>query len=151
MAYAVEKVESILESVFRQLEDGESLISICKQKGYPTKETIWSWVKDSPIHYARYMRARQAQADGVVDKMHEVERRVSEGTLDAGAARVMLESMRWRAAKLAPKVYGDRLDVSVQDNRISISGALQAAQARLADVVDVTPRIAQQHNSDDVQ
>jgi hypothetical protein len=76
------------------------------------------------------------------DRMEAVEEAVSAGTMDSHAARVVLDSMRWRASKLAPKVYGDRLDVQVSDTRISISGALQAAQSRLVDVVDVTPRIS---------
>jgi hypothetical protein len=74
--------------------------------------------------------------------MEAVEEAVSAGTMDSHAARVVLDSMRWRASKLAPKVYGDRLDVQVSDTRISISGALAAAQSRLVDVVDVTPRIS---------
>jgi hypothetical protein len=69
--------------------------------------------------------------------MEEVEEAVSAGTMDSHAARVVLDSMRWRASKLAPKVYGDRLDVSVTDSRISITGALAAAQSRLVDIVDV--------------
>jgi hypothetical protein len=74
--------------------------------------------------------------------MEAVEEAVSAGTMDSHAARVVLDSMRWRASKLAPKVYGDRLDVQVSDTRISISGALQAAQSRLVDVMDVTPRLS---------
>jgi hypothetical protein len=82
-----------------------------------------------------------AQADVLFDRMEAVEEAVSAGTMDSHAARVVLDSMRWRASKLAPKVYGDRLDVSVSDSRISITGALAAAQSRLVDVIDVTPRI----------
>jgi hypothetical protein len=72
------------------------------------------------------------QADTLFSEMADVEAKVQAGTMDSHAARVVLDSMRWRASKLAPKVYGDRLDVSVSDNRISISGALLAAQSRLA-------------------
>jgi hypothetical protein len=90
-----------------------------------------------------------AQADVLVGRMEAVEEAVSAGTMDSHAARVVLDSMRWRASKLAPKVYGDRLDVSVTDTRISITGALQAAQARLVDVLDVTPRLALPEAQDD--
>jgi hypothetical protein len=53
--------------------------------------------------------------------------------------QLQVDTRKWFLSKLAPKVYGDRLDVSVSDNRISISGALAAAQARLVDVIDVAP------------
>ena len=51
--------------------------------------------------------------------------------------QLQVDTRKWFLSKLAPKVYGDRLDVSVTDNRISITGALQAAQSRLVDVIDV--------------
>jgi hypothetical protein len=66
------------------------------------------------------------------------------GATDPGMVRqrqLQIDARRWVLSKLAPNKYGDRLDVSVTDTRISISGALAAAQSRLVDVVDVTPRI----------
>jgi hypothetical protein len=62
--------------------------------------------------------------------------------------QLQVDTRKWFLSKLAPKIYGDRLDVSVSDTRISISGALQAAQSRLVDVVDVTPRLAQSDAQD---
>jgi hypothetical protein len=65
--------------------------------------------------------------------------------------QLQVDTRKWFLSKLAPKVYGDRLDVQVSDTRISISGALAAANARLVDVIDVTPRLAHsdaQHNAD---
>jgi hypothetical protein len=45
------------------------------------------------------------------------------------------------ASKLKPKVYGDRIDVSVTDNRISVMDALKDAKQRVlsndSNVVDV--------------
>jgi hypothetical protein len=45
------------------------------------------------------------------------------------------------AAKLKPKVYGDRIDVSVTDTRISVSDALKEAKQRVltdeSNIVDV--------------
>jgi hypothetical protein len=67
------------------------------------------------------------------------------GATDPGLVRqrqLQVDTRKWFLSKLAPKIYGDRLDVQVSDTRISISGALQAAQARLVDVVDVTPRLS---------
>jgi len=108
----------------------------------PDFRTVQRWIVSDGQFAVRYARARTAQADTLFDRMEAVEEAVSAGTMDSHAARVVLDSMRWRASKLAPKVYGDRLDVQVSDTRISISGALQAAQARLVDVVDVTPRLS---------
>ncbi len=142
MAYATDEVAEIQERVITEIQTGRSLRQVCGDEGMPNFRTVQRWIVSDGSFAVRYARARTAQADTLFDRMEAVEEAVSAGTMDSHAARVVLDSMRWRASKLAPKVYGDRLDVQVSDSRISISGALAAAQARLVDVVDVTPRIS---------
>ena len=137
MAYADR--EMVIEQIMSQLETGKSLVQVCKQEHMPDRDTVSRWMRDEPGFAARYAHARAMQADTLFAEMASIEDKVTVGSMDSHAARVVLDSMRWRASKLAPKVYGDRLDVNVSDTRISISGALAAAQARLVDVIDVTP------------
>ena len=141
MAYDVDEVAEIQERVITEIQTGRSLRQVCGDEGMPNFRTVQRWIVSDGSFAVRYARARTAQADTLFDRMEAVEEAVAAGTMDSHAARVVLDSMRWRASKLAPKVYGDRLDVQVSDTRISISGALAAAQARLIDVVDVTPRL----------
>ena len=129
----------LVESLLSQIELGKSMREVCRMDGMPDHTTVIRWLRDDPILATKYARARMAQADVLFDRMEAVEEAVSAGTMDSHAARVVLDSMRWRASKLAPKVYGDRLDVQVSDTRISIKGALEAANARLAHVIDITP------------
>ena len=137
----------IMDQIMVQLETGRSLVQVCKDPVMPDRETISRWIRDEPGYAAKYAYARAMQADTLFSEMADVEAKVQAGTMDSHAARVVLDSMRWRASKLAPKVYGDRLDVSVSDNRISISGALLAAQSRLALMHDA----AQVQDVQDVQ
>ena len=150
---AYQDKNAIMDRIMAELETGRSLVQVCKDEGMPDRETVSRWMRDDPAYAAKYAYARAMQADTLFSEMADVEHKVQAGTMDSHAARVVLDSMRWRASKLAPKVYGDRLDVSVSDTRISISGALQAAQARLVDVVDVThralPGIVQDVQGDD--
>ena len=142
MAYAVTEVFEIQSVFLAQIQSGRSLRQVCGDDGMPHAATIMRWIAEDADFANKYARARMAQADVLFDRMEAVEEAVSAGTMDSHAARVVLDSMRWRASKLAPKVYGDRLDVQVSDSRISITGALAAAQMRLVDVVDATPRLA---------
>ena len=142
MSYATDEVTEIQEKVVEAIQTGRSLRQVCQDDGMPDFRTVQRWIVSDGQFAVRYARARMAQADVLFDRMEAVEEAVSAGTMDSHAARVVLDSMRWRASKLAPKIYGDRLDVQVSDTRISISGALAAAQSRLVDVVDVTPRLS---------
>jgi len=142
MAYDLAEVCEIQERLVAEIQTGRSLRQVCGDEGMPDIRTVTRWLVADAAFAHKYARARMAQADVLFDRMEAVEEAVAAGTMDSHAARVVLDSMRWRASKLAPKVYGDRLDVQVSDARISITGALQAAQSRLVDVIDVAPRIA---------
>ena len=142
MAYAIEEVADIQEKVLNELNIGRSLRQVCQDEGMPDVKTIGRWLIADNSFALKYAQARMAQANGLFDRMEAVEEAVSAGTMDSHAARVVLDSMRWRASKLAPKVYGDRMAVEVTETRISISGALAAAEQRVAlidarDVQDV--------------
>ena len=147
MAYVAEQVTDIQQRLVAEIQTGRSLRQVCTDEGMPHFTTVLRWVALDADFASKYARARTAQADTLFDRMEAVEEAVAAGTMDSHAARVVLDSMRWRASKLAPKVYGDRLDVSVSDNRISISGALLAAQSRLALLHDA----AQVQDVQDVQ
>jgi hypothetical protein len=52
-------------------------------------------------------RARQERADYLFDEMARTEDDVEAGLIPPDVARVVLSSKQWRAAKLAPKKYGN--------------------------------------------
>jgi hypothetical protein len=45
--------------------------------------------------------------------------------------RVQIDVRKWSAAKLHPRTYGERLDVSVTETQISITAALAEAEGRV--------------------
>ena len=112
-------------------------------------QTFLRAVAASPALAEQYDRARATMIERLADEVMELAdapvAKLDNGATDPGLVRhrqLQVDTRKWFLSKLAPKIYGDRLDVSVSDTRISISGALQAAQARLVDVVDVTPRLS---------
>ena len=112
-------------------------------------QTFLRAVAASPALAEQYDRARATMIERLADEVMELAdapvAKLDNGATDPGLVRhrqLQVDTRKWFLSKLAPKIYGDRLDVSVSDTRISISGALAAAQARLVDVVDVTPRIS---------
>lgn len=52
------------------------------------------------------------QGDFVFDDIAEIERKVLTREIAPDAARVLIWSKQWRAARLAQKRYGDRVDVN---------------------------------------
>jgi hypothetical protein len=57
-------------------------------------------------------RARDVQGDFVFDDIQEIERKLLAGEITSDIARVVIWSKQWRAAKLAQKRYGDKLETT---------------------------------------
>ena len=145
---ALKNRDQIAELVPEYMADGMSMRQSCIKAGL-TAQTFLRAVDDSPALAERYAQARGALLDAMVDQILTLADSpvptLDNGATDPGMVRqrqLQIDARRWVLSKLAPSKYGDRLDVSVSDTRISISGALAAAQSRLVDVVDVTPRIS---------
>lgn len=79
----------------------------------------------------QYARAREAQADAHFDEMAELEAECRAGTLDPQAFRALLDSRKWRLARMRPRVYGDRVDVTNSDG--SMRPLPQAVEIILVD------------------
>jgi hypothetical protein len=127
---------------------GLSLRKACIQTGLDPARFLRA-VDADPDLSKQYERARAALIDKMADEILELADApvpvLDNGSTDNALVRqrqLQVDTRKWFLSKLAPKVYGDRLDVQVTDQRISISGALQAAQARLVDVIDVTPKLS---------
>lgn len=158
---ALKNREQLAELVPEYMADGMSMRQSCIKAGL-TAQTFLRAVDDSPALAERYAQARGALLDAMVDQILTLADApvptLENGATDPGMVRqrqLQIDARRWVLSKLAPSKYGDRLDVQVSDTRISISGALAAAQARLVDVVDVAPRLSASsvqdvHDADDV-
>lgn len=103
--YTPETAEIILE----RLATGESLVQICQDEKMPGLRTVMRWAAELDDFGTEYVRAREAQAEVMDDKIMTS---AASAKTDAQAARVEIEAYKWRAAKLAPKRYGDKIDVT---------------------------------------
>ena len=155
MTYVMDDRETLAQAVVdSMITNGQSLRKCCIQVGIDPARFLRA-VDASPELAKQYARARQALLDKMADEILELADApvpvLDNGATDNALVRqrqLQVDTRKWFLSKLAPKVYGDRLDVSVTDNRISITGALQAAQSRLLDVTDAVPRIAYAENAD---
>src|SRR5436305_84253 len=66
--------EEIASTICRRLADGESLRGICADEAMPNKITVLRWLADpaKADFCAQYARAREAQADALVEECLEI-------------------------------------------------------------------------------
>ena len=85
--------------------------------------TIMDWVKNNESFSKQYARAKMLQADLLVEEILEIADNDSKDTLmgefgemgnptAVNRAKLRADTRKWLASKLAPKVYGDKLELS---------------------------------------
>lgn len=101
--------EALADTIVTRLAEGESLRAICFDAGMPNLSTVLRWQADDADFASRCAHAREAQAEVMDERIMSAANRVECGDLDPQAGRVAISAYQWRASKLAPKRYGERI------------------------------------------
>jgi hypothetical protein len=101
---------------------------------FPGKTTIFKWLANNEDFANQYTRAKKAQAELLVDEIIEIadERAFDTKINDLGyqmpdheymqRSRLRIDTRKWLACKLIPKVYGERIIADINDgNKKSIN------------------------------
>jgi plasmid stabilization system protein ParE len=119
--------QKIADEICELLSDGQSLREICKSDTMPNRSAVFRWLAQDATFRDQYARAREAQADAIFDEILHIadtpqtgQKTVSKATgLEVTEAdmiehrRLQVDARKWIAGKLAPKKYGDKLDVGI--------------------------------------
>jgi hypothetical protein len=109
-----------------RLARGETLRAICRDEEFPPESTVRRWaLEDIDGFAARYAYARQLGLDAMADQLLEIaDDGSNDFTIDSNGNRVAnnehinrsrlrVDTRKWYLAKLAPKRYGDKVDVNM--------------------------------------
>jgi hypothetical protein len=123
MPRQLEWTQSIADAICERLAEGESLRAICKDEAMPALSSVFKWLDAVPGFADQYARAREQQAETLAAEIVAIadEAAVEDVVVDGVAVGVKLDSTavarnrlrvdarKWVAAKLKPKVYGDKV------------------------------------------
>ena len=128
----------IWETIVEGIADGKSLSSVLKAPNMPSHALARLMIKDNVVFREAYERALQHRADRLAEEILELADEDPPEGLEGASLngwvqdkRLRVDTRKWIASKLKPKTYGDRIDVSVVDQRISVIDAINEAQARV--------------------
>lgn len=146
MPKGVEYSQEIVTAICSEIAKGKKLVDVCAMDGMPTRSTFYLWMKDHPGVSDMYTRAREERAELIADEILEIaDAPIEEPKADEDGKilpfeqsrfrqtleqrRQMIDARKWAAAKLNPKVYGDRVNLDA-DVRIPVPDA--QLESRLA-------------------
>ena len=109
--YTADQKLDIAKRVLELISTGHSLTRSCNEVGVP-QQTFSRWVIDGSINPSDYSRARESCADSQFSEMDDLERQVLAGEIDPQTYRVVMDSRKWRLARMHVK-YNDKHVVDI--------------------------------------
>jgi hypothetical protein len=95
--------------IFSRLASGETIMQICgvdRDDFLPGERTFYKRLAEDAEFAQEYARAREAQAHHEADEIKGLADAATAETVHV--ARLQIDARKWRASKMAPKVYGDK-------------------------------------------
>lgn len=99
--------EELAARICERIALGETTRRICEDEDMPDRRTILRWL-DNPDFVAKCARARELQADHLDEEIQMVADAAAPE--DVQVAKLKIDTMKWRAARMSPKKYGDRIE-----------------------------------------
>lgn len=79
-------------------------------KHWPSSFTVFNWLRNNEEFSHQYARAKMVQIAILVDEMLDI----AADADDVNRARLEIDTRKWLACKLVPKVYGNKIDATVE-------------------------------------
>ena len=89
-----------------RLTRAEAIEEVCAQRGMPSQNTVYRWVREDSEFAEWYRIAREIHAHWLFDEAWKIARQARwDGWR---GAKLAIDTIRWRIAVLAPEAYGKR-------------------------------------------
>lgn len=131
---AVTYTEELADEICERLAKGETLRAICRDKHMPSEAAVRKWSLDESRPFsAHYARAREAGYRTMADELLEI---ADKGDLEPMDRRVRIDTRKWLLSKALPKVYGDKLELSGNDDSPLTIQVINYAQSANPDTTE---------------
>jgi len=116
-----------MPKILNLISNGVLMIDIYRMEGMPSSFVINQWLQD-PKWHLEYARARERMAHVVAETA--IKEATENNTDDPQRARLKFDARRWYVGKIAPRVYGDRVQHQVELGESYVE-ALRVASQRI--------------------
>mgnify|MGYP000452718183 CR=1 FL=1 len=153
---AIPFTQDMADEICDRLINGESLRKICQSDHMPSPALVCRWLGENDAFREQYARAREAQADTLADEILDI---ADDGSNDfmgedetyngdaVQRSKLRVDARKWVAAKLKPKKYGDKLDVTSGGDKLE-SSVITDPVARAARLAAIAAEIEAGRNAD---
>lgn len=125
--------QELADRICEELALGQSMRTVCAMDGMPAMSSVFKWLRENPAFSEQYEKAKAESADAMAEDllhiadtpvMGEIKTIKPDGTVEIkqdemlGHRRLQVDARKWLMAKMKPKKYGEKLDVTSEGEKL---------------------------------
>ena len=148
-----EYTQEVADAICAELSIGKSLRTVCDADDMPSVKTIFNWFRAYPDFLQQYTRAKEESADAMAEELLYIADNQEigvtttvkgDGSVETkeedmlGHRKLKIESRKWLMAKMKPKRYGDKLDLTTDGEKLNNQATLtdEELQAKINGLIN---------------
>lgn len=98
----------LVKQICLLVEDGMNIkTALQTDSKFPSFNTWCRWKRENSTVRDLYVNAIQDKSESVLDEIDNTVEDLKNGKLEASEANVIIQTLKWKAAKFYPKMFGD--------------------------------------------
>lgn len=138
--------DTIWPMILEQIANGQSLSAILRQPDMPSYGWAKLQLRQNKELRALYDEAVQDRADVLAEQIEAIADEECPPDLDGPSKtawtarqRLRFDARRWASSKLAPRRYGDKLEIDAPTCNLNIRALLEQRERRLREICSERP------------
>lgn len=105
--------------ICEKVADGDNIMYILNNNSeYPSWSTFRRWKRDNEELRTLYINAQQDKAEALEKEIDDYRTMLLAKEIDPSTYNTLVQTLKWKMAKFYPKVFGDKVDVTSQGEKI---------------------------------
>ena len=106
----------LCKEICENVANGANIVATLKSDDrYPSWSNFRRWKQDHTELQTLYVNAIQDKSEAVLFEIDETIRDLRQKLIEPSAANVIIQTLKWKAAKFYPKMFGDKIKQEVED------------------------------------
>lgn len=101
----------LCEQICEEVANGFNIKTVLSSREeYPSFPTWCKWKRENDELLNLYTRSIQDKAESVDEEIDAIYDKIKSGELDPASGRLLMDTLKWKAGKYYPKMFGDKVD-----------------------------------------
>lgn len=129
--FSAEAADMVCEAI---ASSTKGLRSLCAARvDLPSWQTIMAWLNRYPNFQEQYARAKSRQMELLAEEILDISDAPAGDNVQVQRAKLQVDTRKWLMSKLAPKKYGERIDVTTSGEKLPM--AAHQIDARIQSII----------------